>query len=248
MAHLPDHLIFLLLAVVLPLRAITFGFGRLQRAESADVPRVRMWLYRQIMVIQWLLASLVALTWGWFGRPWSVVGLVPRDTWPFRVAFTAVMIAGAVLILRGRAARDDPETLARLRRRFERIERMLPHDVRELRWFGAVGITAGICEEFLYRGYLLWYLGRFLPVGFALGAAALIFGLGHSYQGPRGVLVTAVVGAVLAGLYIVTGSLYAPMMLHALMDLYSGWVTWRAFRAAPAPAPAAPPAGAAAEP
>jgi membrane protease YdiL (CAAX protease family) len=248
MAHLPDHLIFLLLAVVLPLRAMMFGFGRLRRADAAQVPRVRMWLYRQIMIIQWSLAALVALIWGRFGRPWVTVGLVPRDTWAFRVATAAVVIAGVVLVVRGRGARDDPETLEKLRRRFERIERMLPHDVRELRWFSAVGITAGICEEFLYRGYLLWYLGRFLPVGFAVGASALIFGLGHSYQGPRGVLVTAVVGAVMAGLYIVTGSLYAPMMLHALMDLYSGWVTWRAFRAAPEPAPTSPPAGAMADP
>jgi membrane protease YdiL (CAAX protease family) len=248
MVHLPDHLIFLLLAVVLPLRAIRFGFGRLQRADAAEVPRVRMWLYRQIMIIQWLLAALVALTWRLFGRPWLVVGLVPRATWVSCVVFAAIVIAGGVLLLRARGARDDPETLAKLRRRFERIERMLPHDRRELRWFGAVGVTAGICEEFLYRGYLLWYLGRWLPVGFAVGASAVIFGLGHSYQGPRGVVVTAAVGAIMAGLYIVTGSLYAPMLLHALMDLYSGCVTWRAFRAAPEPVPTAPLAGAPADP
>jgi hypothetical protein len=107
---------------------------------------------------------------------------------------------------------------------------MLPHDARELRWFSAVAITAGICEELLYRGYLIWYLQHWLPLAAAVVLAAVIFGVGHFYQGPRGMIQTAVVGAFMAAVYLVTGSIFASMALHALMDLYSGRVTFKAYQ------------------
>ena len=111
---------------------------------------------------------------------------------------------------------------------------MLPHDERELRWFGAVAVTAGICEELLYRGFMIWYLQHWLPLVLAVALAAIIFGFGHFYQGTRGMILTAVVGAFLAATYLVSGSLFAPMAIHALMDLYSGHTTYRAYRQTPA--------------
>jgi CAAX protease family protein len=144
-----------------------------------------------------------------------------------------------LVVLQHLRTRDDPETAARVRQRFARLERMLPHDPRELRWFSAVGITAGVCEELLYRGFVLWYLGHWLPIGPAVAGSAIVFGVGHFYQGPRGMIVTAIVGAFMAAIYLVSGSLLAPMVIHALMDLYSGWATYEAFHA-PAAMAAAP--------
>ena len=60
----------------------------------------------------------------------------------------------------------------------------------------------------------------------AAGIASLVFGLGHAYQGWKGMLLTGVVGAFLAVLYLVSGSLIAPMILHALMDMRSGQLAY----------------------
>jgi hypothetical protein len=230
MTHPPDHMLFVLLAVLFPIRAVTFGYRRLDRAAEADVPRVRMWLYRQILALQWSLAALVVLLWAVFHRPWSAIGLQPALTWGLVGVVAGTLIVVLITVLQWRGIRDPAEAHARVRRRVQHIERMLPHDARELRWFGAVAITAGICEELLYRGYLIWYLQHWLPLAFAIGVAAIIFGVGHFYQGPRGVLLTTVVGAFMAGVYLVTGSLFACMALHALMDLYSGRVTFQAYQ------------------
>jgi membrane protease YdiL (CAAX protease family) len=91
-------------------------------------------------------------------------------------------------------------------------------------------VTAGICEEILYRGYLFWYLGHRLEPIPTLVVASVIFGFGHTYQGLRGVLLTTAVGAFLGLAYGVTGSLFAPMLIHALMDLHSGHLGYVAFR------------------
>ena len=115
------------------------------------------------------------------------------------------------------------------------------HTREELALFLKLSLTAGICEELLYRGYLIWYLERWIGPIPAVVAAALIFGFGHLYQGRRGMLTTALVGVVFGVVYRVSGSLYLGMVLHTLADAHSGHLAYVAFgREAPAAVPRPP--------
>jgi membrane protease YdiL (CAAX protease family) len=60
--------------------------------------------------------------------------------------------------------------------------------------------------------------------------SSLVFGAGHAYQGARGILLTAVVAGFLAAVYWITRSLFAGMLIHALMDLHAGYLSYRAYR------------------
>jgi membrane protease YdiL (CAAX protease family) len=111
---------------------------------------------------------------------------------------------------------------------------MMPAAGHEMRTFYLLSFTAGVCEELLYRGYLLWYARHFLPWPAAVVLAVVLFGIGHSYQGPGGILTTTIAGAALMTLYLVSGSLYVPMLVHMLMDSYSGTLGRHAFAAEPA--------------
>jgi membrane protease YdiL (CAAX protease family) len=62
----------------------------------------------------------------------------------------------------------------------------------------------------------------------ALAASSLIFGLGHAYQGFKGVLSTAVAGLFLGLLFLLSGALIPAMALHALLDLQVVYVLWPA--------------------
>ncbi len=44
------------------------------------------------------------------------------------------------------------------------VEYLLPHSRDELRWFTALSVTAGVCEELLYRGFLFWVLKAYVGV------------------------------------------------------------------------------------
>lgn len=137
--------------------------------------------------------------------------------------------------------RNSDEAWARVLARVARFERIMPRSPQDLRWFSAVSVTAGICEELLYRAYLLWYLGHWMGAVPAVVVAALVFGVGHFYQGPPGMLRTGIVGAAFAGIYRLSGSIFPGMLAHALLDLYSGRMVYEAYRRAPAlPATAAP--------
>jgi membrane protease YdiL (CAAX protease family) len=249
-----DHVIFVVLAVVMPLRARAYAFGRLRRATAAAVPQVRRSLYHQGMMVQWSVVALTLGVWLARGRAWGDLGLAPRIT-PGLLGVVAG-IAILALYIWNQAHRRPPaaDTLAALRVRLEHLERMLPHTADELSTFNRLAITAGICEEILFRGFLLWYLQHALGPLPAAVLASVIFGVGHLYQGWKGVLQTGALGGFLIGVYVVSGSLYAGMLLHALMDLHAGrsaylvygpggagaLVTTEAVSAEATPIPAAP--------
>ena len=99
---------------------------------------------------------------------------------------------------------------------------MLPRTRRDLRHFIGLSITAGIVEEIVYRGFVLWYLGLFMPLWAAVVVSSVAFGLGHSYQGARGGLRCGLIGLVFAIFYIVTGSIWLPIIGHAILDILQG--------------------------
>ena len=238
----PDHLLFLVLAVVFPLRAASHGLRLLQRAAEADLPRVKLAVYRRAMLLQWSAVGLVAVLWLVTRRSWGSLGLVPRMTGGLGGVLIGIVIIVAVMARQGSLAPSDEASLERVRQRTRHLERMLPATLRERSWFFALAGTAGVCEEVLYRGYLIWYLVAwawlFAPhQSFLLAAIAscLVFGVGHAYQGPRGILLTAAVGGFLAAVYWITRSLFAGMLIHALMDVHAGYLSQLAYRQASGP-------------
>jgi len=230
---LADHIFALVLAVLFPVRAALFGYRRLTRAMPEDVPRVRLWLYKQGMAIQWALALVCIVLWTSQHRSWAMLGLVPRLNWALGGVTLGLAIVIVFILRERKKALADDEAMARLREQMRRLERMLPRTEEDLRWFERLSITAGICEELLYRGYLIWYVNSWLGLVPAAVIASVIFGLGHAYQGPRGIVLTTMVGLFMSGVYALTGSLYPSMVIHALMDIYSGHTSREAFAREP---------------
>lgn len=131
----------------------------------------------------------------------------------------AAMLAGAMLPvlvgrMKGPAAKPMPQLAA--------IDFFLPRGRRERAWFAAMAVTVGVCEEIIFRGFLIRFLaGPPLALGVAagFGVAALIFGIDHGYQGVMGILSTGVLALVFTALFFISGSLWLPIVVHALIDL-----------------------------
>ena len=86
--------------------------------------------------------------------------------------------------------------------------------------FAVLSVSAGVCEEIIFRSFLVAYLAALgLNVFLALLASSLLFGINHVYQGPVGVIKTGVGGLFFGLFYFSSGSLVAAMVLHALVDL-----------------------------
>ncbi|GAA4558849.1 CPBP family intramembrane glutamic endopeptidase [Planotetraspora kaengkrachanensis] len=146
------------------------------------------------------------------------IGLVvkepPADTLGAVVGFLGAAAVGA-LAFRGLAARGKPVPTR------QAFAHLLPRTVAE-HWYAAgLSVTAGVAEEIVYRGLLIaagtGALG--LSTETAAFLALAVFVAGHLYQGRRGMLMVALVGLGLTVLYLRTGSLLLPILLHALIDL-----------------------------
>jgi membrane protease YdiL (CAAX protease family) len=81
-------------------------------------------------------------------------------------------------------------------------------------------VVVAIAEETIFRGYLLLRLnGVFGNVAVAVILSAVIFAIGHGYEGSAGVITVGVMGLIFALIYVWRKSLVAPIILHFLQDL-----------------------------
>lgn len=229
------------LSVVAPLRGKR-RYERLRARIAAD-PGARLRLYQRAPVRGSVLCATVLII-GWLlDRSTGDVDLRwPRGGWGLGMVagFLVAFAAGTVLGVRqvrsphGRAFVEAQLGGARL---------LLPTTERERRWSVAIALSAGVWEELAYRGLLaevvrtVFPTWPWLPVALVTGA---VFGLAHLYQGPRGVVLTGLLGVALGSIVASTGSLLPAMVVHALIDLRSLTIIgWELRRYEPTPARAA---------
>jgi len=105
------------------------------------------------------------------------------------------------------------------------VHELMPVTRREKGLYAGLSLCAGFGEELAYRGYAIPAVivaGGSAPVALALTSAA--FAVLHSYQGVLGVVRTGVVGVIMGGVFLHTGSLWPPIVGHVLIDLVVGFV------------------------
>lgn len=228
-----DVIVAALLAIGYPIWDYAWDWPRMLRIIRSGRPDPRVPVYRQIMGQLWLMAATIAALWLYAGRPWSALGLTLPHGWRLGVALA--LPAGVVLLMVAQmraVARVAPERLARTRARNAHVASIVPHTRAELAWFQPVAVSAGVCEELIWRGFLMWAFRPWLGVWGAALASSVSFGLAHSYQGRRGMITTGIGGALFALLAIATRSIVPGMVLHALVDVMGGISSHAIFRRA----------------
>ncbi len=83
-------------------------------------------------------------------------------------------------------------------------------------FFFTAAIAAPLFEEFLFRGFLLPSLTRYLPVWGAIVASSLLFAVAHLSLSE--ILPLTVLGIVLGVVYTRSRNLLAPMLVHSLWN------------------------------
>ncbi len=105
------------------------------------------------------------------------------------------------------------------------VDSLLPKSLLEVVAWTATCITAGICEEMIFRGYLQRQLHAFTGSIFtAVIAQGIIFGLFHAYQGWKNVTVICVLGVLYGALAAWRGNLRVNIVSHAWSDFWEGWL------------------------
>lgn len=118
-----------------------------------------------------------------------------------------------------------------------------PSEVNEIRghftavlmYLPIVWVFAGFGEEIGYRGYLLNRLadalgGTRLADVIAVLGSAVLFGFGHYYKGPAGILDSGVAGVILGIVYLISGrNLWTCVLTHGFIDtvgMFAAYLGW----------------------
>lgn len=217
-----DHLFVVTFAIAYPVAGV-IGFRRLLARIDAGVPIDRIQLYRNTMLGHWALLALCLVVWASASRSWQSLGLGLRTDMPFVIAAVLTLLGIAALIAQLTSIqRADQATIDRLGERFGRLSLLVPQNGTELARFYLVSLTAGIVEEILWRGFLIWYLEQMMPLWAAAVIGTVGFGLAHGYQGADHIPRILAVGAVFVLLYLLTGSVWLPVILHIAVDALQG--------------------------
>lgn len=220
MKSLIPHLIAVFLAVGAPIWDVI----EMRRLKASADGRVRVKWYAKVVVASWTLAVIAVLVTGW-REIWNIAETVSwlphgEGAKAFLIGLLAAMLVGQLIPVV--LIRSNEKLQARVRQALASLYFILPVTREERRWWVFVSLTAGFCEELLYRGFLIRYF-RGAPLYWSLTVAIVgsivAFGIGHSYQGLRGVIGTAILGAVFSVLFVMTGSLLVPVLLHAFVDV-----------------------------
>lgn len=103
------------------------------------------------------------------------------------------------------------------------IQTYLPQRAIEILLWITVSISAGICEEFVFRGYFQKQFEAYTHLKWlALVLQAILFGVSHGYQGVQACAQIAVFGSLYGALALWRQSLRPGMMAHAGSDILSG--------------------------
>ena len=183
--------------------------------DEGPLPRVPVYVSSAavILFIGWLALMVGRGEFGLeamgLGAPeWGVVG-----SWTLGLSLAALLLLWLFVVIRRRLGIRESVLLVQI----------LPKTGKEKGIFVLLSMAAGVGEELAYRGFLMPALT--LLMGWSWGAALLssaVFGLLHAYQGWLGIFRTAALGFVLAGSFIVAGTLWPAILAHAILDVVAG--------------------------
>jgi len=145
------------------------------------------------------------------GEQWKGPGDVARDI-VLAAAFWGLWLLGSNLLAKliGQGSMKE-------------LSPLLPRGPAESAVWIALSVSAGFCEEFVYRGYLQRQIaGLTGSTRAAILAQAVIFGGSHAYQGWHNVAFIAVYGLLFGLLAWWRRSLRPGMILHAWTDVAGG--------------------------
>jgi uncharacterized protein len=221
-----DHLVFALLLAI-PFVEWRWTWPRFLARLATGERDVRWRFYRGVVLSQWIVVLVLMAYWRFRQRPWAWL-LLGRST-PLRFACgMAIGLLGVGFLYWQRVfILSSNQGAAAARRQLESAAPLLPHSLDENRMFKIVSVTAGVCEEILFRGFLLWYFTGWTGTMVAVLLSSLVFGLGHIYMGGSHVPKTAGAGVVIACLAVASGSLLPAMLIHAATDWNSGELGYR---------------------
>jgi uncharacterized protein len=214
-----DHIFAIFILIVIPALSVRSEKMSPDLIESLP-PKKHLFYSNGLMLL--IGALLVITSWNISERPWSALGIEWIQSNPI-VWILSITILFFYFgdILYGYINKNY------LKSRMDEMQYIIPVNWVEFKPYIFLAFSAGICEEIVFRGFLITYIFYYIgdmPYGqwIAMVIPALVFSLSHLYQGWWAVLKIFIIALLFGAIFIFSGSLILVILIHIFIDLVSG--------------------------
>jgi uncharacterized protein len=188
-------------------------------------PKAKLRYYKKTFLLEWIAAILAIRAAGRtiflvHVEPLRLASLHPVISKILSLGFAALIVF--VVLAPHVQSLFNPRVREKFGRQIARLSSFLPKTPSEFRWYEILSVTAGVCEEVLYRAFLFHYFAV-SPWHWGLTAALLIssvaFSAAHLYQGKSGAISSGIGGLIFGALFLLTGNLLLSVITHIAADL-----------------------------
>jgi membrane protease YdiL (CAAX protease family) len=191
-------------------------------------PKKKIGIYRETAVYLIILSFLSLLPFLMKGESLSILGMDFISNPTIIIALFGIPFLALWFISRLSISLKEAKQMTEQQ---VRVLFLFPTNKREYNHTVFVSFVAGICEEIIYRGFLLWFFTNYMPLIPAIILANLPFALAHlTTTGLRNTIGTFILGLIFTAAFLLTGSLWLSILLHILMDLFITTVAYKSFK------------------
>lgn len=220
-----DHAVAAIICIFAPVFAYSSRQIKIEEMEFEPEDKIR--LYHSNALLLTVFALVIITLWRIPGRTLSALGF----TWPqwnfivFALLFFVLLFYLLDVFFQYGLRRWRNKTLEKRQTSFS----FVPADGYELGHFAFLALAAGVGEEIIFRGYLIQYLLHWTGntasgIFIACLISSALFAFLHGYQGIVSMIKIFFLAILFALIFVYSHSLLLVILIHALIDLISGWI------------------------
>lgn len=178
--------------------------------------------YQQLIVIFWVFTLLIIANL-FYDHKLQLNFFPAVNTIGIIISVLTLLVIG-LLVFQSRLKIENPSAVKE-----QMIDgyHYLPKTKQELNWFYFLSLSAGICEEIIFRWFVFTFLLNETNWLSAFILTNLIFAITHMGTGKRNMLTAFILGLLLTTIYYFTDNIWLPIILHSAIDLYTGKIGYK---------------------
>lgn len=184
--------------------------------------RYRLLDYKQTILIFWVLTITILIN--YFVHQQPKMNFYPKISW----INVGIMIVALVLSAwQYKTIKHSDFNHLSVKEKIKHIYHYLPRNTNELNWFILLSVSAGICEEIMFRLFLFEFVKNNIGVISAFAISNLIFALTHIGSGKLNMINSFILGLLFSSIYYYTENIWIAVVLHVLIDINIGILGYR---------------------
>ncbi|MEP5614311.1 MAG: type II CAAX endopeptidase family protein [Cyclobacteriaceae bacterium] len=212
----------IVVGILFPLYAVLTSKKTIKKLE--DNPDALTEVYKGTILALVAITLVVAVAMKTDQIPLEVVGLafIRNPIW-----ILALFTISAIALFFISKIRIPDNKMESARQSLQGVRHILPKNQREYRWMVATAFVAGVFEEVVFRGFLVWIVGLHLPIAVAIVGVNIMFSVAHATTKLNNAIKAFGLGLFFSATYYFTGSLWLAMLTHIIVDLYAATFSYK---------------------